>query len=65
MDSPRNLSRENQLANPLEILRGGNGYKIDYSAVTLKSRCLAELVNIACNIDTLQWSGRRDSKSRS
>jgi hypothetical protein len=37
-------------------------HKIDYSSVAAKkSRCIAEIINIAFNINDLLWSGRRDS----
>jgi hypothetical protein len=36
-------------------------YNFDYSDVAEKSRCVAEMANIAFNINTLRWSGRRDS----
>jgi hypothetical protein len=37
----------------LGFLESGDRYKIDYSGVAVKSRCVAEIVNIACNINTL------------
>ena len=47
----------NSLEMPVEIreeLRGSvHRYKIDYSGVAVKSRCVAEMVNIACIINTL------------
>ena len=58
----------NPLEMPLEIreeFRGGvHSYKIDYSDVAAKSRCVTGIVNIACIINTLCWSGRRDSNPR-
>jgi hypothetical protein len=38
---------EDQFANPLEMLGGGDRYKIDYSDVAVKSRCVAGNGNIA------------------
>src|ERR1035437_1847430 len=55
---------ENQLGIPLENLGRADSYKIDYSAVAEKSRCVTGMVNIACIINTLCWSGRRDSNPR-
>ena len=42
----------------------GDSYKIDYSAEVEKSRCVVGMVNIALIINSLYWSGRRDSNSR-
>jgi len=42
------------------FLGGGDSYKIDYSGVAAKSRCVAGIVNITCIINRLSWSGRRD-----
>jgi len=47
-----------------EVLGGNDSYKIDYSAVAVKSRCVAGNVNIACIINNLYWSGREDSNLR-
>ena len=58
------LHVEIPLKHPLNLLRGGDSYKIDYSDVAVKSRCVAEMVNIACIINNLCWSGRRDSNPR-
>jgi hypothetical protein len=41
---------KHQFANPLEKLGGSDCYKIDYSGVVRKSRCLAGMVDIALNI---------------
>jgi hypothetical protein len=38
---------EDQFANSLEMLGGGNCYKIDYSGVVQKSRCVAGIGHIA------------------
>jgi hypothetical protein len=38
---------------PQEMLGGGHRYKIDYSGVAVKSRCVAQIVNIACIINTI------------
>src|ERR1017187_4110738 len=55
---------ENQLGIPLENFGSADSYKIDYSAVAEKSRCVTGMVNIACIINKLCWSGRRDSNPR-
>ena len=52
------------IGTPLNNLESGDSYKIDYSAVVVKSRCVAGIVNIACIINKLCWSGRRDSNPR-
>jgi len=44
---------ETPLTHPLHLLGGDDRYKIDYSAVAVKSRCVTEIVNIACIINTL------------
>ena len=56
---------EDQFGTHLIYLEGGNRYKIDDSNVAAKSRCVAGNGHIACNINTLRWSGRRDSKPHS
>ena len=56
--------RKNRFGILLIFLEGGDRYKIDYSAVAAKSRCVPEMVNIACIINKLCWSGRRDSNPR-
>jgi len=38
----RFASLESQIENPADFLGGGDRYKIDYSAVAAKSRCVAE-----------------------
>ena len=48
----------------LIFLGGFHRYKFDYIDVAAKSRCVAGIVNIPCNINTLCWSGRRDSNPR-
>ena len=47
-----------------EALKNCDRYKIDYSAVAVKSRCVPGSVNKAYIINKLLWSGRRDSNSR-
>ena len=48
-----NRTAENQVVIPQIYLGGGDRYKIDTTTVTVKSRCVAEIANIACNINTL------------
>ena len=48
----------------MEELGSVDSYKIDYIDVVGKSRWVAKMVNIACNINKLRWSGRRDSNPR-
>jgi hypothetical protein len=45
-------------------LGGSDRLNSDYSAVAAKSRCVTGIVNIACIINALFWSGRRDSNPR-
>jgi hypothetical protein len=42
---------ENPVGNPQNCLECGESYKIDHSAVAAKSRCVTEIVNIACIIN--------------
>ncbi len=58
------MSVEVQFGMPPAFAGGGDRYKIDYSAVAAKSRCVAGNVNIACIINSLRWSGREDSNLR-
>src|ERR1039458_6823146 len=58
------LHVEIPLKHPLNLLRGGDSYKIDYSDVAEKSRCVAGMVIITIYINGLCWSGRRDSNPR-
>jgi hypothetical protein len=60
----RDSLKGNQLEPQRVFLGGGDRYKIDYSAVAVKSRCAAEVANKALNINILCWSGRRDSNPR-
>jgi hypothetical protein len=55
---------ENHLGVPPLFLGGDDSYKIDYSAVAVKSRCVTKLADIALIINGLCWSGRRDSNPR-
>jgi hypothetical protein len=55
---------ENQFGIARIFLGGADSYKIDYSAVTVKSRCVAEIANIVFIINDLCWSGRLDSNQR-
>jgi hypothetical protein len=48
-----NSPMENQFGIPLIYHEGGDSYKIDHSGVAAKSRYVAEIVDIACNINTL------------
>ena len=52
------------VGNSFGIPRRGNRYKIAYSAVAVKSRCVAGIINIAFIINSLCCSWRRDSNSR-
>ena len=52
------------MESPPVFLGGGDSYKIDYSIVAVKSRCVAEIVKIAFIINKLCWSGREDSNLR-
>jgi hypothetical protein len=53
------------LKDPLDLRGGEHRLNSDYREVAVKSRCVAENVNIACIINNLCWSGRRDSKPHS
>jgi hypothetical protein len=44
---------ENQIGNPVIFLEGALCYKIDYSTVVRKSRCVAGIGYIARNINSL------------
>jgi len=44
----------------LIFLGGFHRYKIDYSDVAVKSRCVAEIVNIACIINKFRRSALED-----
>jgi hypothetical protein len=50
---PKMLQRENSLDFRLVLLGGADRYKIDYSGVEEKCRCVAEIVNIVCIINSL------------
>ncbi len=58
------LLEEIPLNHPLNLLGGDDRYKIVYIGVAIKSRCVAEIVNIHLYINNLRWSGRRDSNPR-
>jgi hypothetical protein len=51
---PKMLQRENSLDFRLVLLGGADRYKID-SGVEEKCRCVAEIVNIVCIINSLWW----------
>ena len=50
--------------SPPGLFGGSDRYKIDHSRVAVKGKCGSSMVNIACNINNLRWSGRRDSNPR-
>ncbi len=58
------LQKGSQCGTPLVFLGGNDSYKIDYSTEAPKSRCVTGNINIALNINSLCWSGRRDSNPR-
>src|SRR5258708_39302296 len=60
----RNLPRCKHMESHSVSLEGSDRYKIDYTAVAVKSRCVAGIVDITCIINHLCWSGRRDSNPR-